>query len=61
VRAGAGSVVGAWMTGPVTLTPGGASLAAAGLVGYLPDYGLLGDWHSGRPLPGAGGALAEEN
>jgi hypothetical protein len=39
-----------------------AALAAAGLVGYLPDYGLLGDWHSGRPLPGAGGgALAEEN
>src|SRR6266516_3203148 len=32
VRTGAGSVVGVWMTGPVTLTPGGASLADAGLV-----------------------------
>src|SRR6266550_220636 len=31
VRSGAGSVVGVCMTGPVTLTPGGASLADAGL------------------------------
>src|SRR6266571_5170811 len=31
VSSGAGSVVGVWMTGPMILTPGGASLADAGL------------------------------
>ena len=30
VRSGAGSVVGAWTTGPVTFTPAGGSLALAG-------------------------------
>src|SRR3954447_1271238 len=30
VRSGAGSVAGAWMTGPVILTPAGGSLALAG-------------------------------